>query len=137
EAGGSAAFVTALALTSLSGASAVLPATPLAVTPGAALFLRESVRWRRWTAIAIGFAGVLLIIQPGLAGFTPGALFALVAVVMLAARDLASRVVPPEVSSLQLAAWGMWSLVPAGLLMLWFGGASFMTPSAPDLARFA
>ncbi len=137
EAGGSAAFVTALALASLSSASAVLQATPLAVTLGAALFLRESVRWRRWTAIAVGFAGVLLIIQPGLAGFTPAALFALVAVVMLAARDLASRMVPPEVSSLQLAAWGMLSLIPAGLVMLWLGEGTWTNPAAPDRMRFA
>src|SRR5690606_13007755 len=114
EAVGSAAFVTALALATLSGAAAILQATPLAVTLGAALVLRERVRWRRWTAIAIGFAGVLLIIQPGMEGFTPASLLALVAVVLLAVRDLASRVVPPQVSSLQLAAWGLLSLVPAG-----------------------
>lgn len=136
EAVGSAAFVTALALATLSGAAAILQATPLAVTLGAALVLRERVRWRRWTAIAIGFAGVLLIIQPGMEGFTPASLLALVAVVLLAVRDLASRVVPPQVSSLQLAAWGLLSLVPAGFLMLWLTSTSFMRPATPDLIRF-
>lgn len=116
EAVGSTAFVTALALTTLSGVSAILQATPLATTLGAALFLGESVGWRRWTAIAIGFTGVLLIIQPGTTGFEPASLLALVAVVTLATRDLASRAVPSSIASLQLAAWGFLSLVPAGLV---------------------
>lgn len=136
EAGGSTAFVSALALATLSSASAILQANPLAVTLGAALFLGEQVRWRRWTAIAIGFAGVLMIIQPGMAGFTPASLLALVAVVLLAMRDLASRATPPQVSSLQLASWGMLSLVPAGLLVLLFTGTRPVWPAPVDLVRF-
>lgn len=38
---------------------------PLFVTIGAALFLREKVRARRWLAIAVGFAGVLVVLRPG------------------------------------------------------------------------
>jgi drug/metabolite transporter (DMT)-like permease len=135
EAGGSAAFVSALALTSLSGASAIQQATPLAVTLGAALFLGEKVRWRRWTAIVIGLVGVLLIIRPGMSDFDPGSLLALLSVFLLAARDLASRAVPPDVSSMQLAAWGMLSLVPAGLLMLLVTGTAPAGVAAPDLIR--
>ena len=37
---------------------------PLAVTMAAALFMQEQVGWRRWTAIAVGFAGVMLVIRP-------------------------------------------------------------------------
>jgi drug/metabolite transporter (DMT)-like permease len=135
EAVGSAAFVTALVLTTLSSASAILQATPLAVTLGAALFLGESVGWRRWSAIGVGFAGVLLIIQPGMAGFTPASLFAVVAVIMLGMRDLCSRAVPPQVTSLQLAAWGFLSLVPAGLAMMLFLGTSPASLTAPDAMR--
>src|SRR5690606_3463597 len=135
EAGGSATFVTALALTTLSGASAILQATPLAVALGAALFLGETVRWRRWTAIGIGMVGVLMIIQPGMAGFEPASLLALVAVVLLAMRDVASRAVPPDVSSVQLAAGGLLSLVPTGLLMLLLTGTAPLRPDGTDLAR--
>ncbi len=137
EAAGSAAFVTALALTTLSSASAILQATPLAVTLGAALFLGETVRWRRWTAIALGFAGVLMIIQPGMSAFEPASLLALLAVVMLAVRDLASRATPRDVSSIQLAAWGLLSLVPAGLLLLLFTGTAMLRPAMADLLRLA
>ncbi|HUG71885.1 MAG TPA: DMT family transporter [Steroidobacteraceae bacterium] len=135
EAVGSAAFVTALALTTLSSAAAILQATPLAVTLGAALFLGESVGWRRWSAIGVGLAGVLLIIQPGMAGFTPASLFAVVAVIMLGLRDLCSRAVPPQVTSLQLAAWGFFSLVPAGLAMMLALRTSPVSLATPDAVR--
>jgi drug/metabolite transporter (DMT)-like permease len=119
EALGSAFFMSALALSTLSGVSAILQATPLAVTLGAALVLGEKVRWRRWAAIGIGFLGVLLIIQPGTAAFAPASLFAVAAVILLAVRDLSSRAIPAGVASAQLAAWGFLSTVPAGLLLLW------------------
>lgn len=137
EAAGSSAFVLALALTTLSSASAILQATPLAVTLGAALFLGESVGWRRWSAIGVGFAGVLLIIQPGTAGFTPASLWAVAAVFLLGFRDLCSRAVPPQISSVQLAAWGFLSLVPAGLAMMLLLGTSPVSLAAPDAVRLA
>src|SRR6056297_1156247 len=90
---GTIGFVTALALTPLSSASAILQATPLALTLGAALFLKEAVGWRRWSAILVGFAGVLMVIRPGLEGFEPASLFAVQAVFGLAMRDLATRAV--------------------------------------------
>jgi len=132
---GSVTFVAALALTTLSSASAILQATPLAVTLGAALLLGESVGWRRWTAVSIGFVGVLLIIQPGLAGFTPASLLAVVAVAALAMRDLASRAVPTRIASTQLAAWAFMSLVPAGLATMLVMGTPPVLLSAPDTAR--
>jgi drug/metabolite transporter (DMT)-like permease len=132
---GSVTFVAALVLTSLSSASAILQATPLAVTLGAALFLGEPVGWRRWTAVGIGFAGVLLIIQPGLAGFTPASLLAVVSVAALAMRDVCSRAVPASIASLQLAAWAFISIVPAGLAMMLVMGTPPAMLSAPDAMR--
>lgn len=115
-------YVTAIALTTLSSASAILQATPLAVTLGAALFLGAQVGWRRWTAILVGFAGVLLIIRPGLEGFQPASLWAVAAVVGLAIRDLATRATPARVSSMQLSCYAFLTLVPVGALMLVVGG---------------
>ena len=51
EIGGTMCFVSAIVLTPISSASAILQATPLVVTLGAALFLGEAVGWRRWSAI--------------------------------------------------------------------------------------
>ncbi len=130
----SAGFVSAFVLTSLSSASAILQATPLAVTLGAALILGEHVGWRRWTAIAVGFAGVLLIIQPGLAGFAPASLLAVIAVAGLALRDLVTRAVPREVSGVQLTTWGYGAVIPAGLLLMLLMGEAPEAMALSDLA---
>mgnify|MGYP000686227749 CR=1 FL=1 len=119
---GTIGFVTALALTPLSTASAILQATPLAVTFGAALFLGAEVGWRRWSAIAAGFAGVLIIIRPGLAGFEPASLFAVQGVAGLALRDLATRRVPARVTTVQLSAYAFAMLIVAGAFLLAIDG---------------
>jgi drug/metabolite transporter (DMT)-like permease len=134
---GTIGFVTAIALIPLSTASAILQATPLFVTLGAALFLQESVGWRRWTAILVGFCGVLLIIRPGLEGFTWQSLFALQGVVGLGIRDLATRRVPRTTSSLQLSFWAFLVLIPASGLMIWANGEVIAAPDAITLVYFA
>lgn len=120
EAIGTMGFVLAITLTPLAEASAILQATPLAVTLGAALFLGEAVGWRRWGAILAGFCGVLLIIRPGLDGFEPASLFAVQGVLGLAIRDLATRVVPKDIPTTQLSAYGFFTVAPVGLAMLAF-----------------
>jgi len=128
---GTLGFVTAIALTPLASASAILQATPLAVTLGAALFLGEDVGWRRWSAILVGFCGVLMVIRPGLEGFEPASLFAVQAVVGLALRDLATRAVPRTVTSMQLSSYGFATIVPAGAVILWVTGDP-VSPSAAN-----
>ena len=51
-------------------------------------------RWRRWAAIAVGFAGVLIIVRPGIEGFNAYALLALACVGFCAVRDLATKRMP-------------------------------------------
>jgi drug/metabolite transporter (DMT)-like permease len=97
EATGAVCFVIALSLMPISNASAILQAAPLAVTLGAAVILRETVGWRRWVAVVAGFAGVLLVMRPGLAGFNAASLFAVAAVFGLALRDLYTRAVPRSI----------------------------------------
>ena len=133
---GTLGYVTAIALTPLASAAAILQALPLVVTMGAALFLGERVGWRRWSAIVAGFLGVLMVIRPGLAGFRPESLFALVGVLGLATRDLATRATPRDVSSLQLSVWGFAVLVPVSAVLLALGpGPVAMT--GPDIAVLA
>ncbi len=134
EAASAATFVTALSLVPISTVAAVFQATPLAVAAGAALVFGERVGWRRWTAIIVGFAGVLLIIRPGLDGFRPEAMLVLLTVVSIALRDLVTRRIPPEVPSVAVAFHGFFALVLTGALILAFTGAP-VPPAAPDLAR--
>ncbi len=119
---GSLAYITALASVPLPTVSAVLQVMPLAVTLGAALFLKAPVGWRRWTAIAVGLAGVMLVIRPGFDGFRPEALWVLVTVAGLAARDLATRVIPPHYSDAQISAWGLMAVTALGAGMMIFTG---------------
>lgn len=113
-------FAAALSMVEISTVAAVFQVTPLAITMGAALFLGEEVGWRRWSAIAVGFAGVLLIIRPGLDGFEPAALLVLLAVVGVAARDLLTRVMDSAVPSSVVSFQGFLMLIPAGLIQLAF-----------------
>ena len=119
---GTMCFISAIVFTPLSSASAILQATPLVVTLAAALFLGETVGWRRWAAIAVGFFGVLLIIRPGMEGFSPLSLLALGGVFGLAARDVATRKVPATLSTMQLSFLGFLALIPAGLILLPIAG---------------
>lgn len=124
---GTLAYITALAQVPLATVSAVLQAMPLAVTMGAALFMGERVGWRRWSAIALGFSGVLLVIQPGMEGFRPSALWVLITVLGLGLRDLASRAIPAHLSTTQVSAWGLASVALLGALML-----IFQSPVLPE-----
>ncbi|MFD2174165.1 DMT family transporter [Rhodobacter lacus] len=131
---GTLSFVCAIAFTPLAEASAILQATPLAVTLGAALFLGETVGWRRWSAILVGFIGVLVVIRPGTAGFSVLSLFAVVAVIGLAARDVITRRVPRSITSMQLATYGFATCIPAGAALLVLQGPP--VPLSPgDLAQ--
>lgn len=120
---GSLAFVTSLSLVPISVASAILQATPLAVTMGAALFLKEPVGWRRWTAVLAGFAGVLVIVRPGLDGFDTNVLLTVLAAAALAMRDVATRAVPANIASQQLSVYAYASMIlPSLALMQMQGG---------------
>jgi drug/metabolite transporter (DMT)-like permease len=88
---GTLTFLAALNHMPLANLSAILQVLPLAVTLAAALFLGDRVGWRRMTAILVGFAGVLIIIRPGPAGFDIWALVGLASVACVVVRDLVTR----------------------------------------------
>lgn len=125
EAAATMLYITALALIPLSINSALLQASPLVVTMGAALVLGEKVGWRRWTAIAVGFSGVLIVLQPWNAAFQAAGLLTVLCVVVLAARDLSTRAMPVDIGTFQLVTWAYMALVPAGLVLMTLGGDGF------------
>ena len=112
-------FLIAIVRLPFASVSAILQSLPLAVTLGAALFLGEPVGWRRWLAILVGFAGVLLIVRPGGADFEPAALLVVACVGFAAARDLFTRVLPPAIPSLLVtAATSLVATVTGGFWLL-------------------
>jgi drug/metabolite transporter (DMT)-like permease len=60
----------------------------------------ERVGWRRWAAIAVGFAGVLLVVKPNPAAFNVYAVIALLSAVAVAGRDLVTRRIGADVPSI-------------------------------------
>lgn len=122
EAGATMLYITALALIPLSVNSALLQASPLVVTMGAALFLGEPVGWRRWTAIGVGFAGVLIVLQPWNDGFQAAGILTVFCVVALASRDLSTRAMPTDIGTFPLVSWAYMALVPAGVILMAIGG---------------
>jgi len=107
----------------VANASAIMQSLPLVVTLGAFLFLNEPVGWRRVSAILIGFAGVLIIIRPGLDGFNIYSLVMLVVVVLAAGRDIVTRMLDKNISPfyVSLLAAAAVTLLGAALIVP-FGG---------------
>ncbi|WP_439149328.1 DMT family transporter [Sulfitobacter sp.] len=93
-------FVTALFNMPLANLSAILQSLPLTVTLGAALFYREPVGWKRFSAILVGFMGVMLIVKPGTDGFNVWSVYALIAVMFVTIRDLSTRRLSKAVPSM-------------------------------------
>ncbi|MDG1378169.1 MAG: DMT family transporter [Yoonia sp.] len=126
-------FVTALALVPISLVTTIIQASPLLVTLGAALFFKETVGWRRWLAIAVGLLGVLIVLRPFGTGFQPAALFAVMGVIFMSARDLATRQITKNISTLQLSVIGFMATIPAGALSLVISGSAPTVPSGQTL----
>jgi len=89
-------YIGALFHIPLAVASSIAQAAPLMMTAVGALFLGEPVGWRRWTAVVVGFLGIMIIVRPGAEGFDLWAVVALVAVVAMVVRDFVTRAVPAD-----------------------------------------
>jgi len=102
-----ACWFTAMALMPLAEATALGFTTPLFATIGAVLFLGETVRARRWTAIAVGFIGTLIITRPGAEALSWPALLAISSAVFVASSSLCvkalSRTEAPNTMVLYMA----------------------------------
>lgn len=83
----------------LANATAINMATPLVVTVLAVIAFREQVDAGRWLAIAAGFGGVLLVVQPRGSEFSAYALLCLVGTLFQATRDFATRLIDRTIPS--------------------------------------
>ena len=102
----------------LAQAVALSYSTPIFVTIGAVFVLGEIVRARRWTAVIIGFLGVLVLIHPGADTFQAASLVAVLAAVMSASVAISikflSRTEPADAIVIYTTMlWVPMSLVPA------------------------
>ena len=133
---GAVFFVTAIALTPLSSATAILQIAPLLVTIGAVIFFKEKVGWRRWTAVFIGFIGVLLILFVlAFEGFMPASIFAILGSVFLAARDLATRAMQVKLPSVTIALYAFIAFGISGILIIPFN-SPMVLPTSNQIIYF-
>lgn len=126
-------FTLSLALNTLSATSAILQATPLVVAAAGVVFFGERVSRARWALIALGFVGVLLVIRPGLDGFTPLSVLALLGMLGFAGRDLTTRAAPAVLSYAQLGVTGFGALIVAGVILSLGPNAAWHMPSVGAL----
>lgn len=123
-------YVLAITLTPLSSATVILQATPIVVVAGAALVFGEQVGWRRWVAILIGLAGVVVIIQPGAESFSALSILAVLGMLGFAGRDLASRAAPATLGTAVLGFYGFLSIILAGVIYSMWEGTRLQLPDA-------
>ncbi|MBC5767918.1 DMT family transporter [Ramlibacter albus] len=141
------AFATMVYLTSLfhlpiANATAINMATPLVITLMAVVVLHEKVGLGRWLAIATGFVGVLMIVQPTGAAFNAYSLLCLSGTFLHACRDLTTRAIHRDIPSILITlstavavtllagAWGLtqdWEAVSARQFALLAGASVFLS----------
>lgn len=125
EIGGAYFFLTAIFNAPLAAITAILQALPLVVTLAGALFFGETLGWRRLAAIGLGFVGVLLIVRPGTDAFNIYSVYALMAVLCIALRDLITRRLSGSISASTA------SLVTAAAVTAAAGAMALTEPWAP------
>jgi len=128
-AGSTFLFVTSLSLLPIADAIAISFAGPIFATVFAALMLGERVGWRRWTAVLVGFGGVLVMVQPTPEMIRLAALIPLGAALVGALRDVVTRRLGTGgESTLAILVISTGIVASAGLLTLPFGWVALGWP---------
>ena len=132
---GATSMCLALAYVPISTIGAVIQAVPLMLTAAGALFLGERVGMRRLSAILVGFAGVIFILQPGRVGFDVMVVLAVIAAVGLTVRDIGTKLVSREVPTLLVSLYGATIFTFSGALLLSITGGA-VWPDATMIVMF-
>lgn len=99
---------------------AIFTISPLLVAALSGPILGEKVGWRRWTAILIGFAGILIILQPGQGAFASDAILPLAAALLFAIYGLLTRYVSRDDPAMVSFFWtGIWGAVAITAVGIW------------------
>ena len=122
-------MVMALTYSSFIAVTVIVQTLPLLLTLFSLVFLGEKVGIQRLSAVLLGFCGMLIIMRPGTDGFDIFSLFAVLAVMGMAMRDIGSRLAAKHHSSVRLAVFGTMAQTLAGLVFMLFE----RTPSWPPM----
>jgi drug/metabolite transporter (DMT)-like permease len=124
----------AFALMPLADAIAINFSSPLFTTLLSILILKEKVGIHRWSALIIGFVGVLLVTKPGAGSFQPGAVFALANAILISTVAIAIRRMSATESSETLTIYQLTLITFLTALLLPFG---FTMPTWTDFGLLA
>ena len=124
-----AMFFWAVSYLPLADTTTFYLAGPIYVTALSVLLLRERVGWRRWTAVLIGFAGVVIALRPSSSSFTLPALIALSGSVIYALVMITTRALRETNDTMLMTTYFIGAFA--------FGAVTapfdWVTPAAPDL----
>ena len=103
EASAALFFFIGIALLPFAQVYILLSMAPVLLTALGAIFLNEKVRWRRWSAVLLGFIGVIIVINPGKLEFGYYFIFPILSAIMLSIRDMYTKNFRRNYHSLQIA----------------------------------
>lgn len=116
-------FIIALGMMPLADITAILLMAPFIITALSTIFFSEKVGWRRWSAVAVGFLGMLFVVRPGSGAVAPLPLvLAFVAVVGVGFRDTLTCRIPAGIPSTTVALTSTLGTIIAGSGIIFAGG---------------
>lgn len=119
--GSAGLFISSLAFLPVAESTAISFVAPLFVTALSVLVLSERVGWRRWTATAVGFGGVLVIIRPGSAAFQPASLLPVLSALCWAGALVSTRrLAATDRADTTMTYSALVGLAALSLLLPWF-----------------
>lgn len=126
-------FYMSLGLMAFATASTITYASALFTTALAIPLLGERVGWARWCAVLVGFVGVIMVVQPGGAGFNIYALLPLVAAAFYALVGVTARLFDDDVPSPLVNLYSSVTAAIGAFVIAYFWGGFSPIASATDL----
>ena len=130
-------YLLGVSLLPLAEAATLLFVSPLLGTALAGIVLRERVGRLRWLAVAAGFAGVLLVAQPGGVDWRPAALLPLVAACFMAVADIVTRRIGPAIGPASVVLTNLTAVAIAASLWAAFNPRPVAAADLPALLAAA
>lgn len=127
--GSSLLFIESLPYLPVADATAIFFVSPILIMALSVLFLGETVGWRRWTAAAFGFVGVMIVVRPGTGSFQFAALLPMMAASSWAVGAVVTRKIVGDHAFTTLAYSALVGTVVLSALMPF----NWVTPDATEI----
>ncbi len=129
-------FMMGLSALPLADVESIRFSGPMMITILSVVMLGEKVELRRWIALIVGFAGILLIVKPGSANFNEGSLFVLISVLFYALTVILTRRMNATDSSATMAYFSSWVYLVSAFIFSPLAAAVGEIPNAHPSVAF-